>query len=308
MKISLIGVPTYYGCDNRGTEKGPDKLREVNIIEEINSLGIEVNDLGNIYIDKIEERDKFKNNKNIKYFESIYSMNLKLAHQVDYCLKNGTFPLVLGGDHSIALGSITGASKHSKNLGVIWIDAHGDFNTEFTSPSKNSHGMSLACLCGYGNSSLINLYYNGTKIKEENVFHIGGRDIDFDEQILIDSSKVNMYTYKVIEKVGLEKVMDEIIIKCKSKKIDGLHISLDIDFMDKYLVEGTGTRVEGGYTLEDTKYILTELIKTGIVKSMDLVEFNPRLDINDKTLEICKELITHFSSIIVENELCSCVL
>ena len=194
MKLSIIGVPTYYGCDNNGAQYSPEKLRNANIIKLIKDNGeVEVADLGDIDIKQIIERDKFKNEKDIKYFESIYDLNLKLAKAVDKVMDDSDFTLILGGDHGIGLGSITGASKHSKNLGVVWIDAHGDFNTCETSPSKNFHGMPLACLCGHGDSRLVNLYYNGVKIEEENVFHIGGRDIDKDEQELLDNSKVNLY-------------------------------------------------------------------------------------------------------------------
>lgn len=307
MKLSIIGVPTYYGCDNDGTQYSPEKLRNANIIKLIKDNGeIEVADLGDIDVIEMMEKDKFKNEKNIKYFESIYDLNLKLSKAVDDAMDNSDFTLILGGDHGIGLGSITGASKHSQNLGVVWIDAHGDFNTSATSPSKNFHGMPLACLCGHGDSRLVNLYYEGVKIKEESVFHIGGRDIDEGEQKLIDNSKVNLYDKKVIGKIGLEDVVDDIIKKCREQELDGIHISLDIDFMDKFIVEGTGTRVAGGYTVEDTKYILRRLMETGIVKSMDFVEFNPRLDVNDNTLEICKDLLSYFGQILKTKELVLC--
>ena len=307
MKLSIIGVPTYYGCDNNGTQYSPEKLRNANIINLIKDNGeIEVADLGDIDIKEVIERDKFKNEKDIKYFESIYDLNLKLAKAVDKAFDGSEFTLILGGDHGIGLGSITGASKHSKNLGVVWIDAHGDFNTCETSPSKNFHGMPLACLCGHGDSRLVNLYYNGVKIEEKNVFHIGGRDIDKDEQELLDNSKVNLYDKKVIDKIGFENVIYDILKKCNEQDIDGLHISLDIDFMDKFIVEGTGTRVAGGYTLDDTKYILRCLINTGIVKSMDFVEFNPKLDVNDNTLKICKDLLIYFGQCLLSKKLVMC--
>lgn len=307
MKLSIIGVPTYYGCDNNGTQHSPQKLRNANVIDLIKDNGkIEVVDLGDIDVKEVLESDKFKNEKNIKYFESIYDLNLKLSKAVDKSMDSSDFTLILGGDHGIGLGSITGASKHSKNLGVVWIDAHGDFNTSATSPSKNYHGMPLACLCGHGDSRLVNLYYDGIKINEENVFHIGGRDIDKGEQDLLDNSKVNLYDKKVIDKIGLEDVVNDIIKKCRKQNIDGIHISLDIDFMDKFIVEGTGTRVEGGYTVEDTKYLLKRFIQTGIVKSMDFVEFNPRLDVNDNTLKICKDLLEYFGKLLSRKELVNC--
>lgn len=307
MKLSIIGVPTYYGCDNNGTQYSPEKLRNANIIDLIKGNGeMEVADLGDIDIKEVWEADKFKDEKNIKYFHSIYDLNLKLAKAVDEAMDNSDFTLILGGDHGIGLGTITGSSKHSENLGVVWIDAHGDFNTCETSPSKNFHGMPLACLCGKGDSRLVNLYYDGIKIEEENVFHIGGRDIDEGEQKLLDNSKVNLYDKKAIDKIGLVDVVDDIIKKCKIQDIDGLHISLDIDFMDKYIVEGTGTRVAGGYTIEDTKYILRRLMESGIVKSMDFVEYNPRLDVNDNTLNICKEILAYFGELLLFKELVMC--
>ena len=304
MKLSIIGVPTYYGCDNNGTQYSPEKLRNEKIIDLIRDSGEnEVIDLGDIDIIQVMEEYKFKNEKNIKYFESIYDLNLKLAKSVDNEMNSSDFILILGGDHSIALGSITGASKHSNNLGVVWIDAHGDFNTSATSPSKNFHGMPLACLCGYGDSRLVDLYFEGNKIKQENVFHIGGRDIDEGEYKLINNSNINLYDKKVIDKIGLEEVVSDIIKKCRQQNIDGIHISLDIDFMDKFIVEGTGTRVAGGYTVEDTKYILKTLIDTGIVKSMDFVEFNPRLDVNNNTLEICKDILGYFGKVLFQKDL-----
>ena len=194
MKLNIIGVPTYYGCDKNGTQDAPSKLRNANIIELIKGNGeVEIADLGDIEVKSVMEDDKFKNEKNIKYFESIYDLNLKLSKAVDESMNDSDFTLIIGGDHGIGLGSITGASKHSQNLGVVWIDAHGDFNTSATSPSKNFHGMPLACLCGHGDSRLVNLYYEGVKIKEENVFHIGGRDIDEGEQKLLDNSMINLY-------------------------------------------------------------------------------------------------------------------
>lgn len=304
MKLSVVGVPTYYGCDNNGTQDSPGKLRNANIIDLIKKSGnVEIQDFGDIDIKQVVKKDKFKIEKSIKYFESIYDSNLKLAKVVDKSMDKSDFILILGGDHSIALGSITGASKHSENLGIIWIDAHGDFNTCEISPSKNFHGMPLACLCGYGDSRLVNLYYDGIKINEKNVFHIGARDIDKKEQQLIDNSKINLYNKEVIDKIGFEKVIDDIIKKCNIQHIDGLHISFDIDFMDKFIVEGTGTRVGGGYTINDTKYILKRLMETDIVKSMDFVEYNPKLDVDDNTLEICKDLLKYVGELLLNKEL-----
>lgn len=293
MSINLIGVPTNHGCDKDGTQYGPQKLRQSQIIDIIEKNQLEVNDLGDIHVEIIDQKDKLKDNKNIKYYKSIYNVNNELAEKVYESLNSEKFTLIIGGDHSIALGSISGASKNYGNLGVVWIDAHGDFNTDEISESKNSHGMPLSFLCGYGKKELVDLYYEGQKIKEENVFHIGGRDFNIEEAKLLKSSKVNLYDKEIIDKIGFENILEDIKDKCIKQNIDAIHISLDIDFMDESLVFGTGTRVKGGYTVEDTKYILKELFKCGLVKSMDFVEFNPLLDEDNTTLELCKDLLNY---------------
>lgn len=294
MKVGLIGVPINYGCDKDGTQYGPKKLRLNNLVETVKKTGIDIYDVGDVPIEKTNENDKFKHDENIKYYKSIYSANENLANSVCKLLNHGYFPLILGGDHSIALGSISGSSRYFKNLGVVWIDAHGDFNTEVISESKNAHGMPLALLCGYGKKDFLNLYDNGTKLKETNIFHIGGRDFDTNEEKLIKSTMINLYDKKVINTKGFKWILNDILKKCKSQNIDSLHISLDIDFLDKDLVPGTGTRVNEGYTLEDIEYILKMLVKSGFVKSMDFVEFNPLLDDNNKTLDICQKLLVYF--------------
>lgn len=298
MKIGLIGVPLNYGCDKEGVQYGPQKLRSSILENMIRDEKIDVEYIGDISVDKISLEDKFKDDKNIKYYKSIYNTNEKLADLVYNSLNDGYFPVILGGDHSLGLGSISGASKYFNNIGVVWVDAHGDFNTEIISESKNSHGMPLAFLTGHGKKELVNLYYRGIKVKEENVFHIGGRDIDEKERELLDTTKVNLYDKAVIDEKGFTWIIEDILKKCEKQNIDALHISFDIDFMDKYLVPGTGTKVEGGYTVEDSKYILRELIESNLVKSMDFVEFNPLLDEDDKTLDICNELLEYFVSLI----------
>lgn len=302
MKVGLIGVPTNHGCDKDGVQYGPHKLRSSleNIFKNEN---IEVEYIKDIDVEIIHKDDKFKDDQNIKYYKSIHNTNEKLANTVYESLKEGYFPIILGGDHSLGLGSISGVSKYFNNLGVVWIDAHGDFNTEVVSESKNSHGMPLAFLSGYGKKELVNLYYEGTKVKEENIFHIGGRDIDTKERELLNSTNVNLYDKSVIDTHGFKWILDDILEKCKNQDIDALHISFDIDFMDKHLVPGTGTRVDYGYSVEESKYILRKLMESNMVKSMDFVEFNPLLDDQDKTLDICNELLKYFICLL-SREIC----
>ena len=300
MKIILIGVPQNHGCDKDGVQYGPQKLVENNLEDRLREKGIEVEYIKDIEVEKVNSEDKFKDDKNIKYYKSIYDTNEKLADSVYKTLNNGYFPIILGGDHSLALGSISGASKYFNNIGVVWVDAHGDFNTEITSESKNAHGMPLAFLSGYGKKELVNLYYEGIKVKEENIFHIGGRDIDIKERELLNQSKVNLYDKSIVDEKGFNWIIEDILKKCKQQNIKSLHISFDIDFMDKYIVPGTGTRVEGGYTLEDSKYVVRRLIESNMVKSIDFVEFNPLLDEDNKTLYICDELLMYFIELLAK--------
>lgn len=300
MKIILIGVPQNHGCDKDGVQYGPQKLVENNLEDRLREKGIEVEYIKDIEVEKVNSEDKFKDDKNIKYYRSIYDTNEKLADSVYKILNNGYFPIILGGDHSLALGSISGASKYFNNIGVVWVDAHGDFNTEITSESKNAHGMPLAFLSGYGKKELVNLYYEGIKVKEENIFHIGGRDIDLKERDLLNQTKVNLYDKSTVDEKGFNWIIEDILKKCKEQSIKSLHISFDIDFMDKYIVPGTGTRVEGGYTVEDSKYVVRRLIESNMVKSIDFVEFNPLLDEDNKTLYICDELLMYFIELLAK--------
>lgn len=302
MKVGLIGVPTNHGCDKDGVQYGPHKLRS-SLENTFKNENIEVEYIKDIDVEIIHKDDKFKDDQNIKYYKSIHNTNEKLANTIYEALDEGYFPIILGGDHSLGLGSISGASKYFNNLGVVWIDAHGDFNTEVVSESKNSHGMPLAFLSGYGKKELVNLYYEGTKVKEENIFHIGGRDIDTKERELLNSTNVNLYDKSVIDTHGFKWILDDILEKCKNQDIDALHISFDIDFMDKHLVPGTGTRVDDGYSVEESKYILRKLMESNMVKSMDFVEFNPLLDEKDKTLDICNELLKYFICLL-SREIC----
>lgn len=293
MDISLIGVPIMYGCDRQGAQYGPDKLRQKGIVELIKKYKNKVYDLGNLHIPYVSEIDKFAFHDKIKYLKAVAEINTNLAHWVFSALSSGSFPIIIGGDHSLGLGSISGSSRFHKELGVIWIDAHGDINTPETSPSSNAHGMPLGAALGVGEESLVNLYFDGPKVKAENTFIIGARDLDEGEVKLAEKLKINLYTMDTIKKRGLESIIEEVIDKINNSNIDGIHLSFDIDVMDKRLVPGTGTPVENGFNLEEAKIILKDILETKMVKSMDLVELNPLLDENDATSDLFIELVDH---------------
>ncbi|MGL5640773.1 MAG: arginase [Paraclostridium sp.] len=292
MYINIIGVPTFYGCDKLGPQLGPDKLREKQIISTIKQYNHKVFDLGNIYVKEVGEENKFSSNPNMKYFDELVEINTNLAHIVNCSLAANCFPFILGGDHSIALGSISGVSNFfKKNFAIVWFDAHGDINTFETSDSKNVHGMPLASLMGYGDSTLKNVYFNETKIAEDNVYHIGGRDIDAGEKEFIQNTDMNMYYPDDLKNKGLDSIIDEILNSLHIKNLDAIHISFDLDFIDSQYVPGTGTRVDNGFTVDESKYLLSKLAKSGLVKSMDLVELNPKLDVNDTTADIAIDIV-----------------
>ena len=291
MDISIIGVPIFYGADKRGPEQGPSKLREKNVVEVIGKHGHRVFDFGDLFVPTVKECNKFFSHPNMKYLEPIIQVNNNLAHIVYSSIKGGSFPLVIGGDHSIGLGSTAGVSKAHENFAVVWADAHGDINTQSTSESGNVHGMSLAKAMGLGYDDLTDVYFKGRKIAPENVFIVGARDLDPGEYKYIKEENLNVYTTKRIAEKGIEHVVNEVIENLKDRNIDIVHLSFDIDFIDATFVPGTGTAVKNGPSIEDAKTFLKMLAETKLVKSMDFVELNPLLDKNDATADLAIELL-----------------
>lgn len=291
MNINLIGVPLYYGSDKKGADFGPDKIRENNIMNIFHKYNHNAYDLGNIFVPKVSDEDKFLFNNKMKFLKPIVDVNTNLAEEVYNSLFSGNFPFVIGGDHSLGLGSISGASKFYDNLAVIWVDAHGDINTDKTTESGNVHGMPLAAAMGIGSPELTNVYYSGRKVKPENVFIIGARDLDDGEYKLISDRKLNVYSTKDINSLGIKAILADIQKKLIRNSVEAVHLSFDIDCIDKELVPGTGTPVSDGMSIDEGKYLIQYLMKTKLIKSMDLVEFNPLLDKNNKTLKVVMDLI-----------------
>lgn len=297
MEINIIGVPLKYGCDRDGVQFGPDRLRELGIIDIMEESNHRVYDMGNIFVPDILEEDKFKDSKNMKYLTPIKDVTTNLAHMVYSSLNANSFPLVIGGDHALGMGSIAGASKYFNDMAVIWVDAHGDINDPESSPSGNIHGMPLAASMKVGHPCLTNLYYEGQKIKPENAYIIGARDLDPGEIVLAKELNINLYTMNNIRKKGLETVIKEVCEKIINSQVQGVHLSFDIDALDPLLVPGTGTPVEGGFSLDESKYILKTVLTQNLVTSMDFVELNPNLDTKDKITEnTCIELLNCISA------------
>ncbi|EYE88513.1 hypothetical protein Q428_07495 [Fervidicella metallireducens AeB] len=291
MKINVIGMPIHYGADKEGCDFAPNKLREMNIQKTIENLGYEVEDLGDIDVVKVSSEDKFQDHPKMKYLNAILDANTKLAEMVHQSISKGNFPLILGGDHCLGLGSIAGVSTHIEKLGVIWIDAHGDLNTLETSPTGNIHGMPLAASMGLGHESLVNIYKDRIKIKEDYIVHIAGRDLDEGEIEILNQSKIKAFPMEMVKKVGMTKIIEETLQYLKSR-VDGIHVSFDLDAIDSRYVPGTGTKVDNGITVEEARQLLTALASSGMMVSLDFVELNPLLDVNDTTAKISVDLLT----------------
>ena len=298
MNISIIGMPLFYGCDKPGVEKGPEELRKNNLID-IFEENHNVYDLGDIEVEKANAEHKFLSNPKLKYLDQVVSANNGLAVKVLSALENNTLPFIVGGDHSLALGSIAGASKFLGNdLAVIWIDAHGDINTEETSPSGNIHGMPLAASMGIGYKKLTSIFFDDFKIKPENVFILACRDLDAGEIALIDELNINVWTNEDINVKGTDVVVNELLSIIKEKNIENIHLSYDIDCLDPEYVPGTGTPVTDGLSFGESKILLESILGTSLVRSIDFVEYNPDLDKNNRTKETCIELLKLISKIL----------
>lgn len=291
MNVDLIGVPMFFGSDVKGVDFGPEKLREKDIDWIIRKNNHNVYDMGNIHIEDVPEDKKFNYHPNMKYLEPIMEVNTNLAKQVYSSLTSHSFPFVVGGDHSLGLGSISGASRFYNKLAVIWVDAHGDINTPETSPTGNVHGMPLAAAMGLGYKGLTDLYYEGVKVSPENVFIIGARDLDEGEEKLIKEMNLNVYSTDDVKIKGIDNIMNEVYEILINNGVDAVHLSFDIDCLDSELVPGTGTPVKDGMTLNQAKYLLKYLMTTNLVKSLDFVELNSALDKDDSTADLVIDLI-----------------
>jgi arginase len=279
-KISIIGMPMDLGQTRRGVDMGPSAIRYAGINEKLAELFDVVEDLGDIPVGRPEVKiDPISKLRNL---DLVAEKNTMLSEKVDNIIKSGSFPLVLGGDHSIAIGTLAGVSKHYKNLGVIWYDAHGDLNTADTSPSGNIHGMPLAVSIGLGHESLIQLGGYAPKVKPENIVIIGARSLDDGEKALIKEQGIRVYTMHEIDRLGMAKVMEESISYLKGKT-DGVHLSLDLDGLDPADAPGVGTPVIGGISYRESHLAMEMLAESSIVTSAEFVEVNPILDDKNKT-------------------------
>lgn len=289
--IDIIGLPIDLGADRRGVDMGPSALRIAGLVTKLEKMAYEVIDKGDIKINSIESQAI--TNPKLKYLDEIVCASEKLAAETESSLLEGHFPLCIGGDHSLSIGSIAGVSsycqKKGKRLGVIWIDAHSDMNIEETTPSGNIHGMPMSTSLGLGNERLINIFNEGPKIKAENCALVAIRSIDELEKELIRKMQLPVYTMTDIDRRGAGTIIDEILTNL-STKTDHIHVSFDIDSLDPSVAMGVGTLVPGGLTYREAHLIMETIAEKGLMGSMDIAEINPILDHRNESAEIAVEI------------------
>lgn len=291
-RIDVIGFPMDLGADRRGVDMGASALRIAGIENKLKKMGYDVVDLGDIYIQN-QEKQSVKHTK-LKYLKEIVKTSEKLATMVEKSLDAGHFPLCLGGDHSMAIGSIAGIAAHckknNKKLGVIWIDAHSDMNTEETTPSGNIHGMPVAASLGLGNEALTNIGGFAPKINPENIALLGIRSIDSRERETIQELKLQVYTMTDIDRKGINFIINK-ILKDFKKRVDHIHVSFDLDSVDPDVAPGVGTPVPGGLSYRETHLIMETIAECGCMSSLEIAETNPILDYQNKSAKFAAELV-----------------
>ncbi|HWW92784.1 MAG TPA: arginase [Vicinamibacteria bacterium] len=286
-KIRIIGVPMDLGQSRRGVDMGPSALRVAGLQTRLKSLGHTVEDIGNLNVRQPEEQPYGE--KRAKYLTEIAEACRGLAEITERTLTEGYFPLVLGGDHSIAVGSFSGVSNffraQSKRVGYLWLDAHGDMNTPDSSPSGNIHGMPLAVALGLGPPALVNLAGFSPMVEGSRAALVGIRDVDPAERTNVKALGVGAFTMRDIDERGMRAVMEEAIARA-SRDTAGIHVSFDLDGIDPDFAPGVGTPSPGGLSYREAHLAMEMLADSGKVLSAELVEVNPILDNQNVTARL----------------------
>ncbi len=290
--IRVIGVPLDMGASRRGVDMGPSAMRVAGLEARLEALGHSVTDEGNIRVEIAETQSA--GSEKARYLKQIAETCLRTGDAVIKTLEEGMTPLVLGGDHSLAAGSVSGIAefyrRRGQKVGLLWIDAHSDINTPATSPSGNVHGMPLAAILGLGPDQLSNLYGYAPKIAPENTVLIGVRDIDAAERANIRRAGITeVYTMRDIDERGMRAVMEE-ALRAAGRGTVGYHVSLDMDWIDPEDAPGVGTPVRGGATYREAHLAMEILADHGRLLSFELVEVNPVIDEHNRTADLAVEL------------------
>src|SRR5213082_3880593 len=291
-KVRIIGVPMDLGQSRRGVDMGPSAMRGAGLQASLKKLGLQVEDIGNLSVKQPEELPVGE--KRAKYLQEIAETCGDIAAAVEKSLGEGFLPLVLGGDHSIAAGVAAGVAnyfrKDKKQIGYLWLDAHGDMNTPESSPSGNVHGMPLAAIMGYGATELVDLLGFRPKAEPANIVIVGARDLDTQERKIVKKSGVHVFTMRDIDERGMREVMSD-ALKYAMDDTDGISVSLDMDFVDPSDAPGVGTPVRGGVTYREAHLAMEMIADSEAMASFEVVEINPVIDLHNKTALLVVEMV-----------------
>lgn len=284
-KVEILGVPMDLGQDRRGVDMGPSAIRYARLKPTLESLGCEVEYLGNV---EPPIPELARGNEEVRHLDAVRDVCAKVAERAEEMVSRGAFPVFLGGDHSVSIGTVSGVSGAGRT-GLIWLDAHADFNTHESSPSGNIHGMPLAALAGYGHPDLVNVGSAGAGVRPEDTVIIGLRSVDPEEQNLLQEAGVRAYTMKEVDAYGVASAVREALESLSH--LDQVHLSFDLDVMDPDVAPGVGTPVRGGLTYREAHLIMELINEADLITSLDVVEVNPILDVKNGTAELAVELV-----------------
>ena len=289
-QISLIGAPTDIGAGMRGASMGPEALRVANLTQALQAHGLQVQDRGNLvgpsnpWLPPVD---------GYRHLNEVVAWNRSLHEAVYAELQLGRLPMVLGGDHCLGIGSISAVARHCRDTGkqlrVLWLDAHADFNTNTLTPSGNIHGMPVACLCGFGPQGLIEIGGQVPAIQARWVRQIGIRSVDQGEKRFVHEQSLDVFDMRFIDEMGMRATMEQALSHMDENT--HLHVSFDVDFLDPAIAPGVGTTVPGGPTYREAQLCMEMIADTGRMASMDVMELNPALDERNRTAEVAVDLI-----------------
>jgi arginase len=288
--VSLIGAPTDIGAGTRGASMGPEALRVANILSVLQGHGLEVVDRGNLagptnpWLPPVE---------GYRHLKEVAAWNRTVHEAVHAELALGRLPILLGGDHSLGIGSISAVARHcrekNRRLRVLWLDAHADFNTNGLTPSGNLHGMPVSCLCGYGPQELIEIGGHVPAISPKSIRQIGIRSVDPGEKRLVHQAGLEVFDMRYIDEMGMRHTMELALATIDANT--HLHVSFDVDFLDADIAPGVGTTVKGGPTYREAQLCMEMIADSGALASLDVMELNPALDVRNRTAEVAVDLI-----------------
>ena len=288
--ISLIGAPTDIGAGARGASMGPEAIRIANLAELLQHQGLEIEDKGNL---AGPSNPWQKPREGYRHLAEAVEWNQLVHHAVYDELKAERIPILLGGDHCLAVGSISAIARHCREVGkklrIIWLDAHTDFNTNELTPSGNIHGMPVACLCGFGPQELIEIGGKIPAIDPKWVRQIGIRSVDAGEKEFVHAQGLEVFDMRYIDEVGMRHTMEQALSGLDDET--HLHLSFDVDFLDPYISPGVGTAVPGGPTYREAQLCMEMIYDTGLLASLDIMELNPALDERNRTANVAVDLV-----------------